>query len=71
MYIYIYLYAGKWYNIAYERKVYYMDEKEDIEKMEKRNRFWNGFYESLIYALLGISVGLCGRMFIKGLLGIY
>ena len=49
-----------------------MDEKEkdDIEKMEKRNLFWNGFCELLIYVLLGIAVGLCGRMFIKGFFGI-
>ena len=46
-------------------------EKEDIEKMEKRNRFWNGFYELVIYALLGMAVGLWGRMLIKGLLGAY
>ena len=58
--------------IAYGKRHMTMDEKEkeDIEKMEKRNRFWNGFYESLIYALLGIAVGLCGRMFIKGFFGI-
>ena len=46
-------------------------EKEDLEKMDKRNRFWNRFCESLVYILLGISLGLCGRMVIKGLFGIY
>ncbi len=48
-----------------------MDAKEskEIDKMDKRNRFLNGLYESLLYALVGIAVGLCGRMFIKGFFG--
>lgn len=46
-------------------------ESEDIDKMDKRNRFWNGFYESLLYALVGVAVGLCAKMFIEGFFGIH
>ena len=55
------------------RKAYHMDakEQEDIDNMDKRNRFWNGFYESLLYALLGIALGLCAKMFIEGFFGFH
>lgn len=46
-------------------------EQEDIDNMDKRNRFWNGFYESLLYALLGIALGLCAKMFIEGFFGFH
>ena len=58
--------------IAHEERCITMDdikEKDDVEKMNDRNRFWNGFYDLLTYALLGIAAGLCGRMVINGFFG--
>ena len=46
-------------------------EQEDIDKMERHNRFWNGFYESLLYALAGVAAGLCAKMLLEGFFGMH
>lgn len=55
------------------RKAYHMDakESEEIDKMDRRDRFWNVFYELLLYALAGVTLGLCGKMFIEGFFGFH
>ena len=46
-------------------------EQEDMEKIGMHGRLWNGFCESLLYAVAGVAVGLCAKMFIEGFFGIH